>query len=133
MIVMMLLAAAVQEVVPPGELNRWISEWDYPKEAIAKQEQGEVGVRLEVDERGRLTACWIASSSGSSALDAATCPILRRRGVFKPSGLPGLEQPSVRVGKVDWRLSKQQMHPETLLKELDAAAARLERPAGPPP
>jgi protein TonB len=58
---------------------------DYPQSAIRNEEQGTTAVRLTVGPDGRVSDCSITSSSGSSALDSATCNILRRRARFTPA------------------------------------------------
>jgi periplasmic protein TonB len=42
-------------------------------------------VRLDIGPDGRVSACTITGSSGSSALDSATCRILRSRARFSPA------------------------------------------------
>lgn len=54
----------------------------YPPEAMRANEQGRSVVRVEVDAKGYPTACSVFSSSGSSALDQATCRIATTRMQF---------------------------------------------------
>jgi protein TonB len=58
---------------------------DYPQSAIRNEEQGTTAVRLSIGPDGRVSGCDITASSGSSALDNATCNILRRRARFTPA------------------------------------------------
>ncbi len=58
---------------------------DYPQSAIRNEEQGTTAVRLTIGTDGRVTDCSMTASSGSSALDSATCNILRRRARFTPA------------------------------------------------
>jgi len=58
---------------------------DYPSEAIRAGEQGEVVIRVDVDARGRSTACRVLASSGSTALDERSCQVSMRRGRFIPA------------------------------------------------
>lgn len=51
----------------------------YPPDAVAAREQGRVVARLAIDAQGRVSACTVATSSGSAALDAATCRIATTR------------------------------------------------------
>src|SRR5918993_124760 len=95
-------------VDPPrarAPLQALISELDYPASALANREQGRVEFRLDVGANGRVLRCTITRSSGSSALDATTCRILRSRARYTPArnsnGMP--------VGypvedAVEWRL-----------------------------
>ena len=68
-----------------GNLPALFSTDDYPQSAIRNEEQGTTGVRLTIGTNGRVTACDITQSSGSSALDSTTCNILRRRARFTPA------------------------------------------------
>ncbi len=86
-------------------LQALVSVEDYPMSALARREEGRVEFRLDVGENGRVTGCTITRSSGSSALDATTCRILRSRARYTPArdsnGMP--------VGypvedAVEWRL-----------------------------
>ena len=62
-----------------------VSQEDYPMSALAQREEGRVGFILDVGENGRVTGCTITRSSGSAALDSATCMIIRRRARFTPA------------------------------------------------
>ena len=68
-----------------ANLTSLFSTDDYPQSAIRNEEQGTTAVRLSIGTDGRVTDCSITGSSGSSALDAATCNILRRRARFTPA------------------------------------------------
>ncbi|MGI8706511.1 MAG: energy transducer TonB [Sphingomicrobium sp.] len=77
------------KTVPPrsatGDLQGLFRGDDYPQSAIRADEQGSVTARLTVGTDGRVTNCSVASSSGSRALDNATCRILRSRARFTPA------------------------------------------------
>ena len=79
---------------------------DYPASARANGEQGWVAFTVEVDVGGRVSRCTVTGSSGSPALDSATCMIVRRRARFTPavdsSGMPAAW---VASGEVEWRLA----------------------------
>jgi protein TonB len=68
-----------------GNLVALFSTDDYPQSAIRNEEQGTTAVRLTIGPDGRVSDCSITQSSGSSALDNATCSILRRRARFTPA------------------------------------------------
>jgi TonB family protein len=70
---------------PQGNLTGIVSLEDYPASAIANEEQGTVAVRIAVDERGRAADCTVETSSGSAALDAKTCEIVKERARFTPA------------------------------------------------
>jgi protein TonB len=82
-----------------------VSDSDYPASAIRNEEQGTTRFRLTVGENGRVTNCEIVGSSGSSALDNATCRIMRSRARFTPAR-NNLGQPTTdtHVASITWRL-----------------------------
>ena len=96
-------------VVPPqrarANLNSYFSTDDYPAGALRNNEQGTTGFSLTIGPSGRVDACSVTSSSGSSALDQATCRILRSRARYTPArdenGNPTSGRDS---GRVTWRL-----------------------------
>lgn len=96
-------------IVPPqrarANLNSYFSTDDYPAGALRNNEQGTTGFSLTIGTSGRVDACTVTSSSGSSALDQATCRILRSRARYTPArdenGNPAVGRDS---GRVTWRL-----------------------------
>ena len=52
---------------------------------MRNDEEGTTRFRLTVGTNGRVTDCSVTSSSGSAALDAATCRIMRSRARFTPA------------------------------------------------
>lgn len=58
---------------------------DYPAEALGRGEQGRTVALLTVDASGAPTGCAIETSSGSAALDAATCRIACGRVRYRPA------------------------------------------------
>jgi len=83
-----------------GPLHALFSSDDYPASALENEEQGTVGYRLTIGPSGRVYGCSITVSSGSAALDRATCNILRMRARFTEpaSGTESSE------GRIHWRL-----------------------------
>ena len=68
-----------------GDLRRIFSSDDYPLSAQMRGIEGSVRAELEVDTRGRVRRCSIITSSNSSAIDDATCRILKERARFTPA------------------------------------------------
>ena len=96
--------------VPPrsatGDLQRLFRAQDYPLAALGHKEQGSVTVRLTVGVMGRVGACDVTSSSGSRALDSASCQILRSRAVFTPArDSSGNSTTDTVHQEIRWRLS----------------------------
>jgi protein TonB len=78
---------------------------DYPAAALRAQEQGRVVYRITIGTEGRVSGCEVRISSGSAALDAATCRIVRSRARFTPArDSEGRPVPDRRDGNVLWRL-----------------------------
>jgi len=88
------MTVAIAQACPPvvskaakakGNLPSLFSTEDYPQSAIRNEEQGTTAVRLTIGTDGRVADCQVTASSGSSALDAATCSIIRRRARYSPA------------------------------------------------
>lgn len=80
---------------------------DYPAEALAQRAQGSTRYRLQVSDLGRAETCNIERSSGSAALDQATCEVMISRARFYPA-LDGAGRPvaSSFTGTIRWTLSE---------------------------
>ena len=63
----------------------WITNRDYPTQALREERQGLVGFRILIDEQGKPESCEITKSSGYADLDEATCSAMMRRAHFKPA------------------------------------------------
>jgi TonB family protein len=66
------------------EVYQMMSDMDYPPAAIRAEQQGRVIAAWEVAEDGVVESCRIVGSSGSAALDAATCRIITARLRYDP-------------------------------------------------
>ena len=86
----------------PGD---WVTTNDYPARSLRDEEDGVTGFRVEISADGRVSSCMVISSSGSAALDAATCSNVTRRARFEPAldygGNPIISYYSNRVS---WRI-----------------------------
>lgn len=71
-------------LVPIGNQRTWFQPGDYPAIAIAQKAEGAVHFSVNIGSGGKPTACRITKSSGSDALDAATCKALMERAQFHP-------------------------------------------------
>jgi protein TonB len=71
---------------PDGQ-GRWAAriQENYPARAIRDETQGSVGVRVTISPQGRVTACSVTSSSGSSVLDEAACDGMTRYARYNPA------------------------------------------------
>ena len=90
---------------PVGSPGAWFTTDDYPVEALRKSEEGRVSFFVNVDASGAPTACYILTSSGSSALDNGTCAVVMKRGRFKSAhDAAGKAVASTWSGSTVWRI-----------------------------
>jgi protein TonB len=68
-----------------GDLRTLFGADDYPASAQASGAEGTSQAQITIGSDGRVVGCDIIRSSGNSALDSATCNILRRRAKFTPA------------------------------------------------
>jgi protein TonB len=71
----------------PDNLGRWSSQIsnNYPSAALRREEEGTVGVAVQIGANGRVTACSVTRSSGSPRLDSAACQGMQRYARFNPA------------------------------------------------
>lgn len=88
----------------------WLGKDDYAPAAIRAEQQGRVGVLLDIGADGRVSACTLLSSSGTALLDRSSCSLLRRRGRFTPArdgrGNPAPDRWNY---SIDWKLTDDMM------------------------
>lgn len=68
-----------------ANLAAYITQDEYPVEAIRLGQEGTTAFRLDVGPNGRVTGCTVTASSGSAVLDATTCRLMRSRPRFTPA------------------------------------------------
>jgi protein TonB len=97
------MAIPPQRVRP--NLGGYFSVDDYPVAALRAGHEGMVGFRLTVGRDGRVSRCRVTATSGSMALDRATCAILRRRARYWPArDAGGRSARGTDSGRISWRL-----------------------------
>ena len=71
----------------PDNQRRWAAriQENYPSRAVRSETEGNVGVRVTIGTNGRVSACTVTSSSGSSILDEAACDGMERYARFNPA------------------------------------------------
>jgi protein TonB len=69
----------------PATIGSYISDDDYPIEALLKHKQGVVHFRVTIGTNGRVSRCEVTGSSDSPLLDEATCRIVSERARFAPA------------------------------------------------
>lgn len=80
--------AATQQptrAAPVGNPGSWLSNADYPAEALRRRAHGFVGFRLTIDAGGVPTGCAVTASSQDRSLDETTCSLLLARAHFRPA------------------------------------------------
>ena len=88
-----------------ANLASLFSDLDYPAEAVAAREEGAVAFGLDIGPDGRVAACTITRSSGSTALDDATCRLISARARFTPAvDAAGQTVADHLAGRIVWRL-----------------------------
>ncbi|WP_343060469.1 energy transducer TonB [Sphingomonas rhizophila] len=88
-----------------GSLTSLFSTDDYPPAALRSEEQGLTVVSLTIGTDGRVSNCSVTSSSGSTALDNATCSIIRRRARYTPAkDQNGQPITGTDTGRIRWQL-----------------------------
>jgi TonB family protein len=96
-------AAATAEGPRDSEANAAFTV--YPKESLARGEQGVVHYRVKLDRSGKPKVCEVTRSSGHERLDAATCNLLMDNARFTPNrDGRGRATRSTYDGKVHWRI-----------------------------
>ena len=75
-----------RNATPDGQ-NRWAAriQGDYPSRALRAEEEGTVRMSITVGANGRVDACNVTGSSGSSDLDQAACRGMERYARYNPA------------------------------------------------
>jgi protein TonB len=90
-----------------ANLASYVSDSDYPASALRNEGEGTTGFRLTVGPDGRVSNCEVTSSSGSAALDQATCRIMRSRARFTPArDSTGANTGDTVSSRVTWRIQQ---------------------------
>lgn len=91
------------EPLPPWPAA--ITDADYPVSALRAAEQGRTAVRVTISAKGLVSECDVTASSGSVALDSATCTVISRKLRTSPpldaNGKPTAKQISTAI---HWRI-----------------------------
>ena len=88
-----------------GGIASLFSADDYPREAIANNEQGTASVRIKVSKEGKASDCQIIESSGSETIDKQTCNIIVNRARFQPARTnSGEAVDSIALQRIRWEL-----------------------------
>lgn len=100
-------AALRQTPTPIEGGGSWISDSDYPSEAMRKNQSGPVVARYTVGADGKVRECVAVVSSGAPALDARTCQALGRRKYQPAIGADGTSVAAQVIITIHWMLEDQ--------------------------
>jgi len=88
-----------------GRPVTWITNEDYPAEALRNNWQGAVRIRWTIDVAGRAVNCQVLESSGHEVLDRTACDLIENRAAYEPARDPqGNAIPSEDMRRVVWKL-----------------------------
>lgn len=79
------LASSVATKPVPIDPASWVTDNDYPAEALRRDEFGTVRFALLVDATGKVTRCNVLATSGFAVLDQTACAAMLQRARFKPA------------------------------------------------
>jgi protein TonB len=67
--------------------NRWAAriQANYPRRAVQREIEGNVGVSVTIGPDGRVTGCSVSNSSGNDDLDQAACEGMQRYARYEPA------------------------------------------------
>jgi TonB family protein len=106
-----LMVGATSEQVAAASRGIFSSD-DYPAGPLRAYEQGQTTVRLAIGPDGRVSDCQVTVSSGSAALDLATCRIIRSRArLFPALNRQGNAMTTPDETTVTWRLPPRPVEP----------------------
>lgn len=84
---------------------QWITTDDYPSSAVGAGIQGTSTIVWTIRTDGKVGDCRVVQSSGSKALDDASCSAISKRGRYQPPlGVDGKPQVRHAMRKIVWRL-----------------------------
>ncbi len=69
---------------PRTSPGSWVSEFDYPLQALRESRSGNTSFRVVINKWGRVSDCQVTESSGHADLDKATCNTVGVKGLFWP-------------------------------------------------
>ena len=99
------LLAGLRKPVTTIDDHPMVTGDDYPREALDKNVQGSVVIRLHVGAKGLVQDCAVMVSSGSKLLDNPTCILALAKGKFDPAiGPDGKPTDAPRIMRVEWSI-----------------------------
>lgn len=96
-------ALVATPAMPDASQGSWVTNDDYPMEAMRQGRGGRVDFRITVNVDGTASNCVITSTSGSKLLDEHTCMLMMKRPHFLPAtGKDGKPIPGLFASTFNW-------------------------------
>lgn len=90
----------LRAAIPAGS---WVSDMDYPSDALRRGASGSVTMVLSLNPEGHVDGCRIVVSSQSALLDQTSCEKLHQRAKYKPARLANGEAVrSTTIERIRW-------------------------------
>ncbi|WP_265563793.1 energy transducer TonB [Sphingomicrobium arenosum] len=104
-----------------GDVRSLFRAEDYPADALRLDQEGAVRARLAITPQGTVSECVIVETSGSPALDRATCDILMERATFDPAvnNQGRLVEASYTTPLIHWRIHRQSVRAQSYAAAAD--------------
>ncbi|MET1756779.1 TonB family protein [Novosphingobium sp. RD2P27] len=74
--------------IPRGNSAYWVTNDDYPTQALRECVEGLVRIQASVGDSGKAASCRVTESTGKALLDKTTCGVFLRRARFRPPVAP---------------------------------------------
>jgi hypothetical protein len=78
-------AALSRPARPVTDPRYWFESEDYPLEKLIQGSGSYIQFRLDIDARGKITACKVTSAVSKADFDKVTCNLITSRGRFEPA------------------------------------------------
>lgn len=78
-------ATRTKDPVPNGSYQNWIRSSDYPAKMLAEFQSAIIHARLNINETGTVSGCYIQQTTRAKKFDDAVCKSMTRRATFQPA------------------------------------------------
>lgn len=105
------------------EQNRAVIQRNYPPRAKHAGEEGQVGFKVRIDDKGRPMACQVTKTSGFPRLDRETCEVILAKTKFGKTYDPsGRSVEVVSEGVITWVLTNADYRRADVSKQIRSAS-----------
>jgi TonB family protein len=100
-------ASGQRRAKPVTAPQKWLNPNDYPSRALSGGHNGVVQFRLDVDEQGKITGCYVLARTSPDDFADVTCRMVSKRGRFEPAlDKDGKPMRTYYVQKVSWKAGR---------------------------